>query len=148
MKLIVNNKRVNFEYFIEDTFQAGIVLEGSEVKSLRAGEASLLDSFVFLRNKEVFLKNMYIKPYKQATSYVPNERRDRKLLLQKREILKLDRAVKEKGLTIVPTKVYFKDNLVKVEIATAKGKKLFDKRETIKRREQDRDINRQLKNYS
>ena len=91
---------------------------------------------------------MYIKPYKQATSYVPNERRDRKLLLQKREILKLDRAVKEKGLTIVPTKVYFKDNLVKVEIATAKGKKLFDKRETIKRREQDRDINRQLKNYS
>ena len=147
MKLIVNNKKAYFEYFIEDTFEAGIVLEGSEVKSLRGGEASLLDSFVFLRNHEVFLKNMYIKPYKQATSYIPNERRDRKLLLQKREILKLDRAVKEKGLTIVPTKVYFKDNLVKVEIATAKGKKLFDKRETIKRREQDRDINRQLKNF-
>lgn len=147
MKLIVNNKKANFEYFIEDRFEAGIVLEGSEVKSLRNGEASLLDSFVFIRNGEVFLKNMYIKPYKQATSYVPDERRDRKLLLSKKEILKLDRQVKEKALAIIPTKVYFKDNLVKVEIATAKGKKLVDKRETIKRREQDREISRKLKNF-
>ncbi len=147
MKLIVNNKKANFEYFIFDRFEAGIVLEGSEVKSLRKGEASLLDSFVFVRNQEVFLKNMYIKPYEQSTAFTPDARRDRKLLLSKREILKIDRAVKEKSLTIVPTKVYFKDNLVKVEIATAKGKKLFDKRETIKRREQDRDVERRLKNY-
>lgn len=147
MKLIVNNKKAYFEYFIEDTFEAGIVLQGSEVKSLRSGEASLLDSFVFLRNGEVFLKNMYIKPYKQSTSFTPDERRDRKLLLSKKEILKLDRNIKEKGFTIIPTKVYFKDNLVKVEIATAKGKKLYDKRETIKKREQDRDIERKLKSY-
>ena len=147
MKLIVNNKKANFEYFIFDRFEAGIVLEGSEVKSLRKGEASLLDSFVFVRNQEVFLKNMYIKPYEQSTAFTPDARRDRKLLLSKREILKIDRAVKEKSLTIVPIKVYFKDNLVKVEIATAKGKKLFDKRETIKRREQDRDVERRLKNY-
>ncbi len=147
MKLIVNNKKANFEYFIFDRFEAGIVLEGSEVKSLRKGEASLLDSFVFVRNQEVFLKNMYIKPYEQSTAFTPDARRDRKLLLSKREILKIDRAVKEKSLTIVPTKVYFKDNLVKVEIATAKGKKLFDKRETIKRREQDRDVECRLKNY-
>ena len=147
MKLIVNNKKANFEYFIFERFEAGIVLEGSEVKSLRKGEASLLDSFVFVRNQEVFLKNMYIKPYEQSTAFTPDARRDRKLLLSKREILKIDRAVKEKSLTIVPTKVYFKDNLVKVEIATAKGKKLFDKRETIKRREQDRDVERRLKNY-
>ena len=147
MKLIVNNKKANFEYFLEDFFEAGIVLEGAEVKSLRSGEASLLDTFVFIRNNEVYLKNMYIKPYKQSTLFTPDERRDRKLLLSKREILKLNRAVKEKNLTIIPTKLYFKDNLVKVEIATAKGKKLYDKRETIKRREQDREINRKLKNY-
>ena len=147
MKSIVNNKKANFEYFLEDFFEAGIVLEGAEVKSLRSGEASLLDTFVFIRNNEVYLKNMYIKPYKQSTLFTPDERRDRKLLLSKREILKLNRAVKEKNLTIIPTKLYFKDNLVKVEIATAKGKKLYDKRETIKRREQDREINRKLKNY-
>ena len=147
MKIIVNNKRANFEYFLYDTFEAGIVLEGSEVKSLRQSESSLLDSFVFLKNREVFLKNMYIKPYKQATSYVPDERRDRKLLLSKKEILKLERAVKEKALTIVPTKLYFKDNLVKVEIATAKGKKMFDKRDTIKQRDQEREVKQKLKHY-
>lgn len=147
MKLIVNNKKANFEYFIEDRFEAGIVLQGAEVKSLRNGEASLLDSFVFIRGGEVFIKNMYIKTYNQATSFVPDERRDRKLLLSKREILKLERLVKEKALTIIPTKVYFKDNLVKVEIASAKGKKLVDKRETIKRREQNREISRKLKNF-
>lgn len=147
MKLITSNKKANFEYFLIDRFEAGIVLVGSEVKSLRNCEASLVDSFVFIRNGEVFLKNMYIKQYKQSTSYAPDERRDRKLLLSKREILKLDRLVKEKSLTIIPTKVYFKDNLVKVEIASAKGKKLFDKRETIKRREQDRELERKLKNF-
>lgn len=147
MQLIVNNKKANFEYFIEDKFEAGIVLEGSEVKSLRNGEASLLDSFVFLRGGEVYLKNMYIKPYKQSSAFSPDERRDRKLLLSKREILKLERQTKEKALTIIPTKVYFKGNLVKVEIATAKGKKLYDKRETIKRREQDREVARKLKNF-
>lgn len=147
MQLIVNNKKANFEYFIEDKFEAGIVLEGSEVKSLRNGEASLLDSFVFLRGGEVYLKNMYIKPYKQSSAFSPDERRDRKLLLSKREILKLERQTKEKALTIIPTKVYFKGNLVKVEIATVKGKKLYDKRETIKRREQDREVARKLKNF-
>lgn len=147
MKIIVNNKKAYFEYFIEDTFEAGIVLVGAEVKSLRKGDASLLDSFVFLRNNEVYLKNMYIKPYMNNNAFGVEERRDRKLLLNKKEILKLDRSIKEKGLTIVPTKVYFKDDLVKVEIATAKGKKLYDKRETIKRREQDREVSRQIKQH-
>lgn len=145
--MIVTNKKANFEYFLYDKFEAGIVLVGSEVKSLRSSEASLSDSFVFIHGHEVFLKNMYIKEYKQSTMFIPNPRRDRKLLLSKKEILKLERAIKEKALTIVPTKVYFKDNLVKVEIATAKGKKLFDKRETIKKREQDRETARQLKNF-
>lgn len=147
MKLITTNRKASFEYFLYDKFEAGIVLVGAEVKSLRLSECSLNDSFVFVRNGEVFLKNMYIKEYEKSTMFTPDPRRDRKLLLSKKEILKIDRAIKEKALTVVATKVYFKDSLVKVEIALAKGKKLFDKRETIKKREQDREVNRQLKNY-
>lgn len=147
MKIIATNRKAHYDYFIEETFNAGIVLVGSEVKSLRNKEASLLDSFVFIKDGEVYLKNFYIKPYEKTTSYAPNERKDRKLLLNKREILKLQRAINEKGFTIIPTKLYFKDSLVKVEIALAKGKKQYDKRETIKQRETDREIARQLKNY-
>ena len=126
--IIVNNKKAYHEYFIEDTFEAGIVLVGSEVKSVKAGGMSLVDCFVSLKNNEVFLKNAYIKPFEKTTAYVPDSKRDRKLLLNKREIQKLIRGTKEKGYTIVPTKVYLKKNLVKIEIALAKGKKLYDKK--------------------
>ncbi len=147
MKIVSTNRKASFDYFLEDKFEAGIVLVGSEVKSLRNKEVSLTDTFVLIRDNQVYLKNLYIKPYDKTTSFIPNERKDRKLLLHKNEILKLQRAVNEKGYAIIPTKMYFKDHLVKVEIALAKGKKLYDKRETIKKRQQDREISRELKNY-
>lgn len=143
--IIVNNKKAYHEYFIEDTFECGIVLVGSEVKSVRDGGMSLNESFVQVKNNEVFLKNAYIKPFEKTTAFVPDSHRDRKLLLNKREILKLTRGVKEKSYTIVPTKVYLKNNLVKVEIALAKGKKLYDKKETLKEKALDRDIKQATK---
>ena len=147
MNIVSINRKASFDYFLEDKFEAGIVLVGSEVKSLRNKEVSLTDTFVLIRDNQVYLKNLYIKPYDKTTSFIPNERKDRKLLLHKNEILKLQRAVNEKGYAIIPTKIYFKDHLVKVEIALAKGKKLYDKRETIKKRQQDREISRELKNF-
>lgn len=147
MKIVSTNRKASFDYFLEDKFEAGIVLVGSEVKSLRNKEVSLADTFVLIRDGQIYIKNLYIKPYEKTTSFIPNDRKDRKLLLHKKEILKLQRAVNEKGYAIVPTKIYFKDHLVKVEIALAKGKKLYDKRETIKKRQTDREISRELKNY-
>ena len=143
MKVISNNKRAYYDYFVSDLVEAGIVLEGSEVKSVRAGEASLSESFVIVKNGEIFLKNAYIKPYEQTTSFKPDERRTRKLLLNKSEIEKFARAVKEKGFTLVATKIYFnKSGKVKVEIGLAKGKKLYDKRQTLKEKSVKRDIER------
>lgn len=144
--IIVNNKKAYHEYFIEDTFEAGLVLVGSEVKSVKAGGMSLTDSFVNIKNNEVFLKNSYIKPFEKTTAFIPDSKRDRKLLLNKRETQKLIRGVKEKSYTIVPTKVYLKKNLVKVEIALAKGKKLYDKKETLKQKAITREINQATKN--
>ncbi len=142
---ITTNKKAYFDYFIEDKFEAGVVLEGSEVKSLRNKEFSLQDSFISIQNNEVFLKNAYIKPYEKATSYAPDPRRNRKLLLHKNEILKLIRAVKEKGFTIVPLKAYFVNKHVKIEIGVAKGKKLYDKRESIKKKDIERDLQKDVK---
>lgn len=143
MKVISNNKRAYYDYFVSDLVEAGIVLEGSEVKSVRAGGASLSESFVIIKNDEIFLKNAYIKPYEQTSSFKPNERRTRKLLLNKSEIAKFARAVKEKGFTLVATKIYFnKAGKVKVEIGLAKGKKLYDKRQTLKEKSVKRDIER------
>ena len=144
--IITNNKKAYHEYFIEDSFEAGIVLVGSEVKSIRGGGISLADSFVNIKNNEVFLKNAYIKPFEKTTAFTPDARRDRKLLLNKREILKLTRGIKEKNYAIVPLKVYLKNNLVKVEIALAKGKKLYDKKETLKQKAIDRQIKQETKN--
>ena len=144
MKIIATNRRASFEYFLLDKYNAGIVLSGSEVKSIRNGNLSLEDSFVVIRGTNVYIKNMYIKPYEMTTQFSLDERRDRKLLLNKKEILKLDRALKDVGLTIVPTKIYFDKNLVKIEIALAKGKKLYDKRESIKQKELLREKGRHL----
>ena len=144
MKIISTNRKAGFEYTLLDKFEAGIVLCGSEVKSLRSNNVSLEDSFVVVRGTNVLLKNMHIKPYEKSTSFAVDTRRDRKLLLNKREILKLDRETKNDGITIIPTKIYFKNNLVKIEIAIAKGKKLYDKRETIKRKELLRERSRHI----
>lgn len=146
--IIANNKKAYFEYFIEETFEAGIVLVGAEVKSIRAGGISLADSFVIIKNGEVFLKNAYIKPFEKASSYAPNERKDRKLLLNRREIQKLFKAKQEKNYTIVPLKVYFKNNRVKIVIGLAKGKKLYDKKDSLKEKSQKRDLEQATKHLN
>ena len=146
MKVVSNNKKAFFDFFISDLLEAGIVLEGCEVKSVRAGGASLTDSFVVVKNGEMFLKNAYIKPYEKTSSFKPDERRSRKLLLNKAEILKYERMAKEKGFSIVATKIYFNDaGKVKVEIGLAKGKKLYDKRQSLKDKAVKRDIERYSK---
>lgn len=143
MKVIANNKKAFYNYFVLDLVEAGIVLEGCEVKSVRAGNVSLADSFVVIKNGEMFLKNAYIKLYEKTTSFKPDERKTRKLLLNKSEILKFERMVKEKGYSIVATKLYFNNaGKVKVEIGLAKGKKLYDKRETLKEKSIKRDVER------
>lgn len=141
MEIITINRRANFDYFIEKTFQAGICLVGDEVKSIRQKHISLNDSFIFVRGGEVFLKNAYIKCYKNA--FLPvDERRSRKLLLNKNEIDKLSKL--DDGRTIIPTKVYFKGSFCKIEIAICKGKKTYDKRESIKKKDIDREMRREL----
>lgn len=140
MKIISVNKKARFNYNIVGTYEAGIVLIGSEVKSVRDGGISINESFVFFKNNELFLKNAYIKPYEMATSFNPDSRRTRKLLLNKSEIQKIKRKMDAQGLAVVPVKVYFKQNKVKLEIGLGKGKKLYDKRETLK----ERTINRNL----
>lgn len=144
MKVIASNKRASFDYFLLQKFEAGILLVGSEVKSIRAGGVSINESFVNIENSEIFLKNAYIKPYDKAKSYVPETKRTRKLLLNKQEI---DKIAKERqtGLTIIPTKVYLKNGFVKVEIALAKGKKNYDKRQTLAEKTAKREIARHIK---
>lgn len=139
MKIIAVNKSASFEYFIEEKFEAGIVLEGSEVKSLREGKASLGESFCELYKGEVFLKNMHIALYDKSGAFSTRDsRRDRKLLLHKQEIAKIAGKVNEKGYTLVPLRLYFKDALVKAEIALCKGKHTYDKKRAIA----DRDVKR------
>ena len=143
MEIIANNKKAFHDYFISDCIEVGIALEGAEVKSVRQGGVSLLDSFVTVKNGEMFLKNAYIKPYEKANVFKVDERRTRKLLLHKNEILKFERMVKEKGFSIMPTKLYInKSGKVKLEIGLAKGKKLYDKRQTLKEKTIKRDIER------
>ena len=146
MKIISTNRKASFEYFLLDKYNAGIVLVGSEVKSIRNSGVSLEDSYVVIKKGEAFIKNMYVKPYEKTTTFAVDERRDRKLLLNKKEILKLERSLNDVGLTIVPTKIYFEKNLVKIEIAVAKGKKLYDKRESIKQKELLREKGRHIFN--
>lgn len=140
MKLIQNNKKAYFDYFIEDTYVCGIELVGCEVKSIKEGHISLGEAFVSIKNGELFLKNCYIKSYEKSNNFSPDEKRVRKLLLKREEIDKISKKVETKGYTLVPTKVLLKDNLIKIEIGIAKGKKLYDKRETIKNRELSRKL--------
>lgn len=147
MKLIATNKRARYDYFLEEKFEAGIVLQGTEVKSIRNNQISLAESYVDIMNDEVYLREAHISQYRQANRFNHEEVRDRKLLLNKREINKLAGAVSQKGYTIVPTKVYLSKGLVKVEIALAKGKAEYDKRETVKKRDADREISASMKRY-
>ena len=132
------NRKARFNYFIDKEIEAGIALSGTEIKSIRNGSANFNDSYVIIRNNEAFIINMYIAPYKDGTYFNKDERRNRKLLLHKEEIKKLDTKMKEKGYTLVPLKLYFKNNKAKVLIGLARGKKLYDKRETIKKRDLER----------
>lgn len=146
MKVIATNKKAHFNYEIIERFTAGIVLEGSEVKSIRLGNIRINDSFVSIKNGEVWLKNSFIKQYEKASSFVPKTDRDRKLLLNKNEILKLKQKSAEKGLTIVPLSAGFSGSLVKVEIGLCRGKKLYDKKQTLKEKDIQKSAQRQLVN--
>ena len=143
VKVVATNRKARFEYFLLDTFEAGIALQGSEIKSIRAGQISLAEAYVQTDGREAWLINAHIAPYEQANRFNHDPRRPRKLLLHKREIRELWNAVRQKGVTIVPVQVYLKDGKAKVEIAIAKGKKLYDKRHEIAKRDQSREIERE-----
>jgi SsrA-binding protein len=144
-KLVATNRRARFEYEILDTYEAGIVLRGPEVKSLREGKVSLADAYAVVRRGEAYLVNAHINPYEQAGRENSDPRRERKLLMHRAEIGRLSGDVSERGFTLVPLTLYFKDGKAKVELALARGKKLHDKRETIRRREEDREVQRTLR---
>lgn len=143
-KMIANNKKAYHDYFILDTYEAGIVLHGTEVKSLRMGKCSIKESFIRIENGEVFIYGMHISPYEKGNIFNKDPLRVKKLMLHKAEINKLIGKTKEKGMAIVPLKVYFKGSLVKVEIGLAKGKKLYDKRQDIAKKDQQREASRDL----
>ena len=145
-KLIANNKKAYHDYFIEDTYEAGISLAGTEVKSLRLGQCSIKESFIRIEDGEVYIYRMHINPYEKGNIFNKDPLRTRKLLMHKYEINKLIGKAQEKGYTLVPLKVYFKNSLVKVEVGLAKGKKLYDKRESIAKHDQHREIAREFKN--
>ena len=142
------NRKAKFDYFIEEEIEAGVVLSGTEVKAIRAGKCNIKDSYGIVRNGEVFLLNMYIGQYKEGNIFNHEETRSRKLLLHKKEIKKLEQAIEVKGLTIVPLKGYFKDNKFKILLGICRGKKNYDKRETIKNRDINREVAKNLKNYN
>lgn len=145
-KVVAQNKKARHDYSITDTIEAGMVLQGTEIKSIRNGRINLKDGFARIRNGEVFLHNVHISPYEQGNLYNHDPRRMRKLLLHKKQIRKLESLVQTPGTTLVPLKVYLKDGYAKVLLGVAKGKKQYDKRETLRRRDIDRDIQRTLKN--
>ena len=144
-KLIANNKKAYHDYFILDTYEAGISLHGTEVKSLRMGKCSIKESFIRIENGEVFIYGMHISPYEKGNIFNKDPLRVKKLLLHKSEINKMLEKTKEKGMAIVPLKVYFKGSLVKVEIGLARGKKLYDKRDDIAKKDQKREAQREFK---
>ena len=145
IKIINSNSKARFNYFLEDFLECGIELKGSEIKSIRKSGASLNDSYIVIRSGEAYILNMHIAPYEQGNIFNHDPNRTRKLLLHKKEIKKLEAKAAQQAMTIVPTKVYLKKGKLKIEIALGKGKKLFDKRETIKRRDDERNMARAKK---
>ena len=148
IKIIANNKKAYHEYFVDEVFEAGIALQGTEYKSIRMGQDSIKETYCRIRNREVFVDNMNISPYEQGNRENHDPLRSRKLLLNRYEIDKLIKKVDEKGLTLVPTKIYFKDSRAKLEIGVCRGKKLYDKRETLKRKQADREASRAVRDHS
>ena len=148
MKILAENRVARHEYFIDDTYEAGISLDGGEVKSVRAGSVNLRDSFCVIKNAEVFIKNMHIAVYDKSGAFnTSDSKRDRRLLLHKSEIRRLIGKVNEKGYTLVPLKIYLKQSLIKVEIGLCKGKHTYDKKQSIKERDLDRSARKDVKNY-
>ena len=148
IKIITENRKAFHDYFIDEKFEAGIVLSGTEVKSLRAGKVNLKDSYCTVKDGEIFLVGVNISPYDHGNRFNLDPMRTRKLLMHKNEIIKLYSTIKQDGLTLVPTKCYFKDSKVKFEIGLARGKKNYDKRDAIAEKQSKRDIDRALKNQN
>lgn len=148
MKIITTNRTASFEYFIEDRYEAGIVLEGAEIKSLRKGNVNMNDAFCFIRNGQVDLENMHIAVYDKAGAFNSKDaKRPRRLLLHKDEIAKISGKINEKGYTLVPLKLYFKDSLVKAEVALCRGKHTYDKKQALAERDAKRETARAIKEY-
>ena len=141
------NRKVYHDYFIDEVYEAGIVLTGTEIKSIRQGNCNIKDCYGIIRDHEVYLLIMFVSPYKEGNLFNHEETRNRKLLLHKKEIKKLEDAVQMKGLTLIPIKLYFKDNILKVSLGVCRGKKDYDKRESIKERDMKREALRNIKNY-
>ena len=147
-KLIANNKKARHDYFLEELYETGVCLHGTEVKSLRMGKCSIKESFVRIEKGEVFIYGMHVSPYEKGNIFNKDPLRVKKLLLHREEIRKIERKIAEKGFTLVPLQVYFKGSLVKVEIGIAKGKKLYDKRQDIAKKDQKREAQREFKSKS
>jgi SsrA-binding protein len=147
IKIIANNKKAYHEYFVDEVYEAGLALQGTEVKSVRMGQVSIKEAYCRIRNGEVFVENMNISPYEQGNRENHDPLRRRKLLLHRDEIDKLIKKVDEKGLTLVPTRLYFKDSRAKLEVGVCRGKKLYDKRDTLKRKQADREASRAMSDH-
>ncbi len=148
IKIISTNKKAYFDYFVEEVYEAGIQLVGSEVKSIRQGNVNLKDSFCLVQGNEILMINSHIKPYEKGSYFNVDAKRSRKLLLHRQEINKLRGLVQQKGYTLIPTKIYFKQGLVKIEIGVCKGKELHDKRRVEQEKQQKRNIERTIKEYN
>ena len=147
MKIVATNRKATFEYFILDKYEAGIKLTGTEIKSVRLAQININDAYVIIRNNKVEIINMFIAKYEKGNIFNHEERRTRELLLHKKEIYKLATKIKLEGLTLVPLKAYFKESLLKIEIGLCKGKKLYDKRQSLKEETEKRKAQKALKNY-
>jgi len=147
IKIIAENKKARHEYFVEETVEAGMVLAGTEVKSVRQGKVNFKDSYAYVQSGELILSGLHISPYEQGNIFNKEPERDRKLLMHKVEIFKLMGQIQQKGLTIVPLKLYFKRGKVKIELGVCKGKKLYDKRDDLAERDAKREIDRGMKNF-
>ncbi len=145
IKIVASNRKAGFEYFLLDHFEAGISLQGSEIKSIRSGQISLAEAYVRVDAREAWLMDAHIAPYEPSSRYNHDPRRPRRLLLHKREIREMWDAVRQKGVTVVPVKMYLKDGRAKLDIALAKGKKLYDKRAEIARKDTEREVERQMR---
>ncbi len=147
MELEIYNKKTKYDYFIEDEYEAGIVLTGTEIKSVRNGSCNIKDCYGIVKNNEIYLLNMFIGQYKEGNIFNHEETRSRKLLLHKKEIKKISEKIELQGLTLVPIKLYFKNNKLKVLLGVCRGKKTFDKRESIKERDIKREVAKNLKKF-